>query len=350
MSIGADNYNDVMEQLRSGGLLVDSIEVGRLMRCKVEGSREKRGWYALHEIRLDNGKLALVGAFGQWHGAEKNTQKIELRKTDLSAEQRAAIRARIAEDRRRDDARRKREAQRAGIRARNAWTKCAPTWTPPGGEPTATNDYLTRKQVHAHGVRFSSRGNLVIPLTDTHGNVHALQIIYHDPITKKRKGRDKDYWPAGVETRGRFFLLGAPGPIILVAEGYATAATLHEATGLPVAIAFAANNIMPVAQALHDRYRSARLLICADDDWLGTCKACLKLTFTADDKCTHCSADTTLLQNAGVVHSSAAALAVSGAWIAPVFTDRGMRKLTDYNDLAAETTPATVRVQIEELQ
>ena len=342
-----ENYDDVLAQLRAGGLLVESIEVGRLTRCKVEGSREKRGWYALHEFRLDNGKLMLVGAFGQWRGADNHVQKIELRKSDLSTEQRAAIRARIAEDRRRDEARRKRDAERAGMRARSAWGKCAATWTPAGGQPIASNDYLVRKHVRAHGVRFSSRGNLVIPAMDVHGNVHALQIIYHDPIIKKRKGRDKDYWPAGVETRGRFFLLGAPGPIILIAEGYATAATLHEATGLPVAVAFAANNLLPVAQALHEHYRTARLLLCADDDWVGKCPACQKLTPTAADACMHCGADTTKLQNAGVSHSAAAALAVSGAWVAPVFGDRGMRKLTDFNDLAAETTLATVRAQIE---
>ena len=63
-----------------------------------------------------------------------------------------------------------------------------------------------------------------------------------------------------------FHLIGAPQGILLIAEGYATAASLHLATGLPVAVAFTAGNIAPVAAELHKRYPRSRLLICADDD------------------------------------------------------------------------------------
>ena len=50
------NYDDVLRQLQVFGLDVDSLEIGRLRRCRTEdGGREKRGWYLLHEIRLDNG-------------------------------------------------------------------------------------------------------------------------------------------------------------------------------------------------------------------------------------------------------------------------------------------------------
>ena len=37
-----------------------------------------------------------------------------------------------------------------------------------------------------------------------------------------------------------------PGPV-LIAEGYATAATLHEMTGMPAIVAFNAGNLLPVA-------------------------------------------------------------------------------------------------------
>ena len=39
----ACNYDDVVDQLTSFGLVVDRLEVGRMVRCKVEGDREKRG-------------------------------------------------------------------------------------------------------------------------------------------------------------------------------------------------------------------------------------------------------------------------------------------------------------------
>lgn len=343
----AKNYDDVLRQFRAAGLLVDVIETGKLRRCKVEGEREKRGWYVAHEVRLDSGDHALVGEYGVWHGNDNGATKIELGDaTKLTAEQKTAFRQRLKEDRKRAAAARKAEQARAARRADAAWRKCSPE----GGCA-----YLERKGIKAHGVRFSPQGNLVIPILDVAGRVHGLQVIYGDTKTKQRKGRDKDYWPAGIAVQGHFFLVGAPhgGGILLVCEGYATGATLHEATGHPVAVAFAANNLLPVATALHKRYRGVRILVCADDDFAS-------------------------FGNPGVSSGSAAALAVAGAWLAPIFSAdplratvaeavaaepvpqshaewkervapalNGRSKLTDFNDLHQAEGLHLVRSQIE---
>jgi putative DNA primase/helicase len=109
---------------------------------------------------------------------------------------------------------------------------------------------------------------------------------------------------------------------VLICEGYATGASIHMATGLPVAIAFDCGNLQPVAEILHKRYRDARILICADDDFLTD-------------------------GNPGISKASAAALAVDGAWLAPVFSQERERNLTDFNDLRALEGTATVRSQFE---
>ena len=97
----ASNYDDVLGQLAAAGLQVDHLNIGRLTRCKVEGDRERRGWYHLHEMRLDNGDELIVGSYGVWQGTSNNATKVELRKAELSAEQRDAMRKRLAEDRKR---------------------------------------------------------------------------------------------------------------------------------------------------------------------------------------------------------------------------------------------------------
>jgi phage/plasmid primase-like uncharacterized protein len=63
----------------------------------------------------------------------------------------------------------------------------------------------------------------------------------------------------------------------VIAEGYATAASIHEATGNPVAVAFSANNLQPVAHALMQRLVTGKLngcggaiTIAADHDENGT--------------------------------------------------------------------------------
>lgn len=320
----ADNYGDVLCQLRDAGLIVDHLETGRMRRCKVEGDREKRGWYYLHELRTDKGTLLIVGSFGVWRGNDSNTQKVELRKTELSAEQRAALKQRLAQDRKEADRRREEEAAKAAKIAAAGWAKAAPE-----GE----SEYLVRKGVGAHGVRFGKAGELIIPLLDVDGRVHGLQIIRAGKAATASRRPGKEFWPAGLAKKGRFFLLGSPAAsaVVLIAEGYATAASLHEATGLCVVVAFDAGNLMPVAQAIAKRYRRARILVCADDD-----------AFSAG--------------NPGVTAASAAALAVGGEWVAPRFADDEARrtafetkgrKLTDFNDLHLLEGLHVVRAQIE---
>lgn len=307
------NYDDVIGQMRQAGLVVDSLDVGRLRRCKVDGDRERRGWYSLHELRLDSGDTVLVGSFGVWRGAESNAQKVELKRTQLSEDQRKALKARIAEDRRRAEAERKRSAERAAARAQAMWARCS---------PDGDSAYLRRKGIGAHGVRFSPKGALVIPMLDPQGRVHGLQVIHAQP----KDGRDKDFWPAGLAKTGNFFLMGpvpGPGSVLLVAEGYATAASAFEATGYPTAVAWDAGNLLPVAQALHGRYRHARVLVLADDDYLTD-------------------------GNPGCTKAAAAALAVDGAWVPPTFSnDRDGKKITDFNDLHALEGLHVVRQQIE---
>ena len=64
---------------------------------------------------------------------------------------------------------------------------------------------------------------------------------------RKKGGQGQGFLAGRPGQRKGAFLIGNPDRVLL-AEGYATAASLHEATGLPVAVAFDAGNLMPVAQ------------------------------------------------------------------------------------------------------
>lgn len=345
------NYDDVLGQLRGDGLCVDRLEIGRVVRCRVDGGgREKRGWYCLHELRMPSGDLLIVGSYGVWQGNENNARKIDLRKSEISDDQRAALRTRLAEDRKRADAMRAAEARQAAARAEHIWAKL---------QHTGESDYLTRKGIGAHGVRFTPSGSAVIPLLDVAGRIHGLQFLRTAAGAKAGRRPEKEFWPAGIAKKGHFHLIGSPQHVLLIAEGYATAASLYAATGYPVAVAFDAGNLLPVAEALHARYKRARILICADDDSLGKCR---------DDACrarvvlplhpVNCPAcgNPHRATNAGVDGASAAALAVGGAWVAPTFSDPEARysawlekgcKDTDFNDLHAADGLHVVRAQIE---
>src|SRR5690606_10250123 len=328
--MAASNYDDVVRQLTEAGLILPrgglEVRTGRTVRCLVDnGGREKRGWYRLHELPSTSnpGDFIIVGSFGIWRGNDPNSRKVELSKRDpLTAEQAAALKRRLAEDRKRIERERAREAARAAATAAKVWAKLLPEGESP---------YLKAKGVGAHGLKFTKHGTAVLPLVDTVGKIHGLQFLRTAAQAKEGRRPAKEFWPVGVAKKGHFHLLGhQPHWIVLVAEGYATAASLYEATGFPVAVAFDAGNLLPVAEALRRRYKQARILVCADDD---------------------CFTD----GNPGVTAASAAAMAVSGAWLAPKFADEAARqaryaanghKLTDFNDLRALEGVAAVGAQV----
>ena len=343
------NYGDVIEQLQSHGLKVASLEVdtSKPVRTYVEDDREKRGWYWLTSYRgAGHDESVIVGSFGIWRGTDPGTQKVQLSKqAALTPDQKKAIQKRHRETAKRAKAMREAEAKRAGQRAAKAWA----AYVPPG-DSAADSTYLQRKGIGAHGIRFDPHGHgtIAIPMSDAGGQVHGLQVI------RSRKGAklEKQYWPKGLSTVGRYHMIGSPvaGGLVLVAEGYATAATLHEATGLPAAVAFDANNLMPVSEALRQAYGAIRVLVCGDDDYRQKCRSCQTPTEVAHEHCAHCG-EPHGRTNPGRDAAEAAAFAVSGWWVLPRFpSDRGGKKLTDFNDLqqVPDGGQALVRAQVEE--
>jgi putative DNA primase/helicase len=316
------NYDHVLDQLKAGGLLLDGIEVGtdRPIRCFTEdGGREKRGWYWLHDIDLADStgqrKCYIVGAFGVYRGNDNGKQKIILKRDGpaLTADERAAIKARHDDNMKRIKAIRQAEARRAAETAQRAWHKYLPD-----GESL----YLSKKQVKPYGIRYSPSGNgtIAVPML-AEGKLIGLQIIRGPGHGTKPA---KQYWPSGMQKTGAYHLIGGtPSTVVLLAEGYATAATLHESTGIPVAVAFDAGSLLPVAQAIIKRYRRVKILVCSDDDYLTD-------------------------GNPGVTAARNAAVAVGGSYLAPVFAaDRAGKKITDYNDLHIAEGLHVVREQIE---
>ncbi len=134
------------------------------------------------------------------------------------------------------------------------------------GSDTGASPYLARKGVQAHGVRFAPDGCVLVPLRDATGALWNLQRIAPERPADGT-GTDKLFLKGGRKS-GLWHWCGDPAgaPVLLVAEGYATVASVHQATGRPVAVAFDAGNLAHVAKALRQQYRAALLVLCGDDD------------------------------------------------------------------------------------
>jgi len=217
---------------------------GTLHRFASDGRRGKdAGWYTLY---LDG---VPAGNFGCWR-ANVNENWSATSERTMSAAERSAYRAKM------DTIRKAREADQAK-RHTEAATKAASIWD--AAKPaTDAHVYLARKGVQVYGLREHTDGRLIVPVRA--GKVlQSLQFIDND---------NGKLFLAGGEVAGGYFSIGTTtdATALCVCEGFATGATVHEATGYPVAVAFNAGNLKAVTQAMHASYPDLPLIICGDDD------------------------------------------------------------------------------------
>ena len=221
----------------------------------------------------------------------------------------AADKARIQQER---AARDKAAAAELAAKQAGAAAEAVQLW---GGAATAGESaYLSRKGVEGLGLRYASK-TVLVPLVDVDGKLWNVQRVFANG--------DKRFLTGG-RVSACFHVIGdiAASAWLLVAEGYATAATLHKATGHAVVVAFNEANVRHVAAAMRKLYPLVKLLMCADDD---------RETEAKSGK------------NPGCVAAAAAAQAVAGLWCKPEGLPVGK---TDFNDLAAAQGIDVVRGQI----
>lgn len=216
---------------------------GRLVRFRVAGDKagSRNGWAVFYSRPVP------AGSFGSWRTGETHTWR-ERPPAGETAAQRAQRRRHLQATRDAYLAEQDRVRDEARQRALKLWRTARPA--------TDAHPYLKTKGVHAYGLR-QLKQMLVIPARDTAGTLHTLQFI--GPDGTKR-------FLSGGRIMGCYCSLGRVAGCIYLAEGYATAATVHAATGHAVAVCFNAGNLKAVALALRARFPDLCLVIAADND------------------------------------------------------------------------------------
>lgn len=119
------------------------------------------------------------------------------------------------------------------------------------------HQYLTKKGILNHGLK-SYKGALVVPIFNNCGKLTSLQFI--DNTGCKR-------FLSGGEIDGCYSIIGwRKCGIVVICEGWATGATIHEATGLPVVVAFNSANLPKVAKNIRLRTGNRVMIIIAADN------------------------------------------------------------------------------------
>lgn len=324
MNAFPDTYQEAIAAMLDDGLIAEKLILdGNWHRCQVDnGERNQDGSY-----KVLNSVNPVVfwsnwsrGVSGYWCAKARSR---------MTREERREFEAEIA--RLREEDRQKLEAAQAeAARVANAiWKEAKPA--------PEDHGYLKRKEVKPGPCRlltkdmtelsnFAKAGNLVLPLIDAGGEIVSLEFILPK---RPENGTDKLFLTDG-KKKGSYYPISAkPGleeEPLLIAEGFATAMSLHMATGLEVWIALDCHNLLEVAKLARSMHPARKIGICADYD-------------------------EPLLPNypnrggIGAEKGRKAAEAIGGYYaLCPLFEGRDK---ADFNDLACELGLARVQSEIE---
>jgi antirestriction protein ArdC/phage/plasmid primase-like uncharacterized protein/predicted RNA methylase len=306
-----DPKQEYAAALIAAGLRLEGLPLmdGKLHRVPVEGDRAgaKSGAYRA----FTDGRPA--GMIQNWKTGLK-TKWVSSSKDELSPEERTNLLAEAALKRieRQKEIERVQEQKAVECAARLSKLR----------EASSEHPYLARKGVDSYGLYVNDHGDLVVPLQDVDGKVWSLQRIKENGEKPFEKNARK---------QGCFHLIGElrEAEQILIAEGYATAASVYQATGRPVVVAMDSGNLIHVAKALHEAYPEKGITILGDDD-------------------RHLPKRQPPLPNAGREKALEAAREVEGNAIFPTFlqSENGA-EFTDFNDLARARGLECVERQVE---
>jgi len=292
------------EALHRAGLRPKGAPImdGQFHRTEVDGAKRGRmsGSYVGHLDGMPAGFIQnrKTGHKETWRASSPPRVQTSAERDQERARVTEATLARIVE--------RNAKQTSAAAKAVIAWDRASPA--------PASHPYLERKRIGVHGARRDGK-DLAVPMHDIEGKLWGVQTIKPDG--------GKLFMPGG-RVQGTFAAMGTlrPGEPVIIAEGFATAATMREATGLTVLAAFDSGNLLEVARAVRAADPARLIIMAADNDH-------------------HLPRRAVPLANVGEAKATAAAAAFGGVVLMPAFTpaDSG----TDWNDYAAQHSKEAVR-------
>jgi putative DNA primase/helicase len=294
-----NTHDQFLAAMRQAGLEYTGpiFASGKIIRFRSSEDKTKNSWYVLFP------GPPMAGAFGCWKRGIKQDW-CEREPKQMSQAEWSQVRQHLQEA--------KIERERAEAERQEKARKVA-TWILKRAIAAHSHPYLEKKGAKAFGEMLLYRAALVVPLRDSSGELHSLQFIGADG-TKR--------FLSGGKIAGCLYSLddNPVGPLV-ICEGYATGASIHEATHYAVVCAMNCGNLMAVATGLRAKWPQRDIIIAADDDQWNP-------------------------GNPGMAKAAEAAKTIRARLASPQFTDN-TTKPTDFNDLQQLDGLAIVKKQIE---
>lgn len=310
-------YQDFLYDMQSYGIIPNgSFNTKQGVNRATDTNKSKKnddGWYVYNEL-----KDIAFGAYGSWSGGRDTVKWCSKSENTMTISERQEFNTF------QEEAIRKREqdyklAQEKAIRL----TESLPY-------ADAQHPYLVKKKINPHGV-YQNGNDLLVPAFNADGEVQTYQSIPLEGVKK---------FMAQGKAKGTFFKIEGNDKILLC-EGFATGASLYEATGATVYCAFGSGNLLEVARIIRNKTQT-QITICADNDRWVFKNGCRpeglepKLIPGNDPRWTEWS-NLGLLENPGVTYAEKVKETLTNITvIKPHFYDVA-DKPTDFNDLYCQT-------------
>ena len=263
---------DLINEMRSHGLLVDFLDTtGNLVRVPVSAGvnhrpdkgGERSGYYVYNQLDQN-----FVCVYGNWRTNLEN-KYTSYNPNEMSAEQKRILQSKLEEAQKRREEAKKIQHEQVAVYVKEKFASA---------KEVIEHRYLTDKGIKNYGVK-TINGNLLIGVHSIIRNndngllvseIRSLQYIMPDGSKK---------FAGGGEVKGNVFLIGCKADelpsleTIILCEGYATGASIYEATGLPVAVVFSANFCLTACNRLRS-ITGAKFIIALDNDTSGIGEKC----------------------------------------------------------------------------
>lgn len=291
----------------------------------IDGADDRRGTKKIKYIlKIEDGRG--IGGFINYRFGDWHTWVSSAPKKKFTDEEREEWRKKVEDAKLLRAEEQENEFKEAAKAARAIWDGAV--LAPPD------HPYLVRKKIKGHGARLHE-GNLLIPMYFS-GKFLGYQTIAEDGEKLYLKGGRK---------HGCFYPLANKDDSkdkIVICEGFATGASIREATGLVTIVAFDKGNLEPVSKAYREKYPKAHIFIAADNDqW--SFKAGKKPkdfdrgATPGDDPIWLDFREQGLLYNPGILAAEQAAVKIKGYTVWPDFSETSPDKPTDFNDLHVQS-------------
>ncbi len=229
--------------------LVPDGKIHRFKRNR--DAKNPDAWYFYVKNYTSIGNEFGILVLGDW----KTGAKFKLVSSDrLSKTEKVEIASKQAEAQKAFDLEKLKLQNIAAKNAQREWLRCRTG-------PFPISEYLRKKQIAGlFGARYLlvNRGvKIMVPMVDERGDLRGIQSIYDDGGKWFRRDQ---------QVHGTYHSIGENPDTIIICEGFATGATLYEATGFRVHCAFTAYNLGHVASITRKLHSNAKIIIAADND------------------------------------------------------------------------------------